>query len=97
MVVGRAEYEPNLFDVRGIVVVDDRVTEVQLEAATEVRVLGAPRQLIERVVLQRVEAAEPDQTVWKTSDLPACPVVVATDFLGGRVCVAGRLLEDIGR
>ena len=83
MVVGRAEYPPNPFDVRGIVVVDDGVAEVELEPTAEVRVFGAPRQLLERVVLQRVEAAESDQPIRERGDLPAGPVVVASDLFGG--------------
>jgi hypothetical protein len=83
--------------VFGIVVVDDGVAEVQLEAAAKVRIGGAAGQLLERVVLQRIQPAESDQTVWKLCDLFAGPVIVAFELLCGVVSVSRRLLEDVRR
>jgi hypothetical protein len=97
MVVRRAEDASHLFDMSGIVEVDDRVAKVQFEAAAKVRVGGTAGQLLQRVVLQRVQRAESDQTPWKLCDLPAGPVIVAFEFLLGVVNVSRRLLEDVRR
>jgi hypothetical protein len=51
-----------MLNVRVVVVIHHRVPEVQLEAIAEVGVLGAARQLLQRVVLERADAAETDQT-----------------------------------
>ena len=80
MVVRGAKHPSHLCDVFGIVVVDDGVSEVQLEAAAKVRIGGTPGQLLERVVLQRVQPAESDETVRKLCDLLAGPVVVASEL-----------------
>jgi len=70
---------------------------VELEASAKVRIVGASRQFIERIVLQRIEAAEPDQTVREFSDLLTGPVVLTSELLRSGVCLARWLLEDVGR
>jgi len=77
-----------LCEVFGVVVVDDGVAEMQFEAAVKVRIGRTAGQLLERVVLQRVQPAESDQTVWKLCDLFAGPVIVAFELLRGVVSVS---------
>jgi hypothetical protein len=96
-IVRRLEDPSHLYDVFRIVEVDDGVAEVQFEAAAKVRIGGTAGQLLERVVLQRVQPAESDQTVWKQCDLFAGPVIVAFELLLGVINVSRRLLEDVRR
>ncbi len=57
------------------------VREVQLQAAPQPRILRAARELVERVLLERIHAAEADETIGKTCDLPTRPVVFRLDPL----------------
>ena len=97
IVVRGAKHPSNLRDVCGIVVVDDGVSEVQLEAPAKVRISRAAHELLECVVLQRVETTESDQPIGKLRHLPAGPVVLASELLRGRVNLTRRLFEDVGR
>ena len=54
---------------------------MHLEAAAQMRVLAAPRDLVEGVALQRVDAAEGVEAIGIGGDLRARPVVLGLDLL----------------
>jgi hypothetical protein len=61
MPVGGAEDPLQPLDVQRVVVVSERIPEVQFQTMSKVRVVGTPVQLVQRIVLQRIDTAEPDQ------------------------------------
>ena len=75
VLVGVAEQTAQALDMRGIMVVDAGVCKMQFEATAQIRIFRAACQLIERVLLQWIDAAEAHQTIWKSRDLAARPVV----------------------
>ena len=79
MLVGGAEDGAQTLDVPRVLDVDVRVAEVQFHSGAKMRVGGASRDLVDRVVLQRVDAAEPDQPIGILRDLVARPVVFFDD------------------
>ena len=81
IVVRGPKHPSNLLDVSRIVKVDDGVSEVQLEASTEIRIPDAPRQFVERVILEWVQTAEANETVRELCDFTAGPIVLTPDFL----------------
>lgn len=95
--IGRAEHAPQLLDVLRVVVVHTGIAEVHLHAVPEVRVLRAARELGERVILQRIDAAEPDEAIGVSRHLLAGPVIVRPQPLGGIVDLSRPLLPDVGR
>ena len=95
--IGRAEHAPELLDVLRVVVVHTGIAEVHLHAVSKVRVLRASRELGERVILQRIDAAEPDEAIGVFRHLLAGPVIVRPQPLGGIVDLSRPLLPDVGR
>src|SRR6266542_4088241 len=59
----------------GIVEVHIRVAEVQLQAEEELWVFRAPRELVERILLERVNGTKATKAIGKTGYLLAGPVV----------------------
>jgi hypothetical protein len=78
--VRRSKQLTETFDMLRVVVVDSRVAKMQFEAAAQVRIFRAPRQLVEGVVLERVEAAESDETIGELSDLRLVQSLSALTF-----------------
>lgn len=81
VIVRRTKDLAELRDVLRVVVVDDRVPEVQLEAVAKARILRAAGQLLERIVPERIEAAEASQPIREACHLLAGPVVLGLDLL----------------
>src|SRR6185503_11817262 len=75
------EHLAQALDVSRLVQLHIRVAEVKLDAAAEAPVGGAAGELLQRVVLQRVEAAERDQPVRIARRLRGGPVVLGP-YLG---------------
>lgn len=69
MIVGGTKDTSDSCYVLGVVVIDRRVAEVQLEAVAKVRILRAAPDLAERIVLQGIDAAEAAETIGEARDL----------------------------
>jgi hypothetical protein len=79
MFVRGVEYGAQSFDVLGILDVHVGIGEMQFETGPQMRILCAARNLLERVVSQRVDAAEANQTILELCDFAAGPVVFIDD------------------
>ena len=75
------------FDVLGVVQLYVRVAEMELDSVAETRTARAAVQLFERVLLERIEAAECSQPIRKLPRLRGGPVVLGADL---RVLVIER-------
>jgi hypothetical protein len=95
--VGGAEDALHLLDVLWIVILDERVPEVQLHAASEVRVFRATRELAERIVLQGIDSTKPDQSIRISRHLFRGPIVVGPHELGVVRHLSRRVAEAVRR
>src|SRR6266511_2302035 len=75
MFVGGMENGTQSFDVLRVFDVHVRVGEMKLEAGPQMRIVGAARDLLERVVSQWIDAAEANQAVRQPGHFVAGPVV----------------------
>ena len=70
---------------------------MELQAVVQVRIARAPRELLERVVLQRIEAAEAAQPVRVGArPVPLVQSFSALTFSYSRVDRSGRAAIDVG-
>lgn len=86
---------PDLLDVLRVAVIHDGVAKVKLEPGAKARIFRAAGHLRQRVVPQRIDAAEPDEAVRVPRHLLARPVVLGAHLLCIIRHVARRLAEDV--
>jgi hypothetical protein len=97
VLVGCPKDPPQLIEVLRVVVVRGGISEVEREAAPEVIVLRAPRDLLERVIPEGIDAAEGDEPIRVLRDLLAGPVVLGLHLLVLVLHGAARITPGVGR
>ena len=65
--------------MRRVIENDIGIAEVEFEAEVQPRVPGTSRHLVERIVLQRIHAAQAGQPPRIPDQLLACPIVLRLD------------------
>src|SRR4051812_33267040 len=78
--IRRPKHLTELLDMGGIVQLHIRVPEVELDTVAEIRMARTPRELIERIRLERIEAAERPQPLRELHRLSANPVVLGANL-----------------
>src|SRR4029079_8568202 len=73
--------------------IDIRVAKVELESRAQIRIPRAALDFVERIVAERIDRTEPDQTRRVRGDLRADPVVLRAN---SGVLVRARVLERVG-
>src|SRR3990170_996686 len=94
--ISSGEQPTDAIDVRGVVVINPGVREMQLQSAPQPRILRTASELVKCVLFQRIDAAEANETIRKPCDLAAGPIVLCFDL---RIFVRGGsfgITEDVG-
>jgi hypothetical protein len=96
-IVRNSKYTTKLFHMLGIVIVDSGISEMKLYPPAKFRRPGATCDFIHCVILQWIDSAEANQSVWKFRNFPRGPIVVRSHLFVIVRNVARRLGKDVGR